>query len=201
MSCRPIVKFPFYGRWKGMEYEQDICTDSRNMDGGWAWQDVVRHLSRRGHIAHTPTLAGHGRGAMPRGITHEDCVDSVVACIRHCNLENVVLVGHSFGGTVVQRVAARVPERIVRLVFVNALFVKDKERVFDILPEVFLDSHQRTAFNNLRCFRKAQSKFSFPLLGRPGATTSSRTPPNPWHARPGSCCLQSRVKSTWTTST
>ena len=34
MSCRPIVKFPFYGRWKGMEYEQDICTDSRNMDGG-----------------------------------------------------------------------------------------------------------------------------------------------------------------------
>src|SRR5215470_11085690 len=96
--------------------------------GGWAWQDVVRHLSRRGHIAHTPTLAGHGRGAMPRGITHEDCVDSVVACIRHCNLENVVLVGHSFGGTVVQRVAARVPERIVRLVFVNALIVKDKER-------------------------------------------------------------------------
>jgi len=108
--------------------------------GGWAWQDVVRHLSRRGHIAHTPTLAGHGCGAMPRGITHEDCVDSVVACIRHCNLENVVLVGHSFGGTVVQRVAERVPERIVRLVFVNALILKDGERVFDILPEVFLDS-------------------------------------------------------------
>jgi pimeloyl-ACP methyl ester carboxylesterase len=108
--------------------------------GGWAWQDVVRHLSRRGHIAHTPTLAGHGPGAMPKGITHQDCVDSVVACIRQCNLEPVVLVGHSFGGTVVQGVAERVPERIVRLVFVNALILKDGERVFDILPEVFLDS-------------------------------------------------------------
>ena len=108
--------------------------------GGWAWQDVVRHLSRRGHIAHTPTLAGHGPGAMPKGITHQDCVDSVVGCIRQCNLEHVVLVGHSFGGTVVQGVAERVPERIVRLVFVNALILKDGERVLDILPEVFLDS-------------------------------------------------------------
>src|SRR5215469_602102 len=34
MRCRPIVKLPFYGVSKGMEYEPEVCTDSRNM----AWR-------------------------------------------------------------------------------------------------------------------------------------------------------------------
>jgi len=108
--------------------------------GGWAWQDVVRHLSHRGHIAHTPTLAGHGHGAMRAGITHQDCVDTVIACVRHCSLKSVVLVGHSFGGTVVQKVAEQVPDRIASLVFLDALILEHNQRVFDVLPSVFLDS-------------------------------------------------------------
>jgi pimeloyl-ACP methyl ester carboxylesterase len=108
--------------------------------GGWAWKYVVRHLSQKEHIAHTPTLAGHGPGAVRRGITHQHCVDSVVAYIRYCNLRNVVLVGHSFGGTVVQKVAERFPDRIAGLVFLDTLVLKDKERVFDVLPNSFLDS-------------------------------------------------------------
>ena len=108
--------------------------------GGWAWQDVVRHLSHRGHIAHPPTHAGHGHSAMRAGVTHQDCVVSVIACMRHCNLKNVVLVGHSFGGTVVQKVAEQVPARIASLVFLDALILEHNQRVFDVLPSVFLDS-------------------------------------------------------------
>lgn len=108
--------------------------------GGWAWKDVIHHLSRKGHVAHAPTLAGHGPGATRSGITHQDCVDSVVECIRHHKLEDVVLVGHSFGGTIVQKVAEEVPDRIARTVFLDALVLKDNERVFDVLPGVFLDS-------------------------------------------------------------
>jgi pimeloyl-ACP methyl ester carboxylesterase len=108
--------------------------------GGWAWQDVIHHLSRQGHVAHAPTLAGHGPGAPRLGITHQDCVDSVVECLRHQKLEDVVLVGHSFGGTIVQKVAERVPDRIARMVFLDALVLTDNERVCDVLPGVFLDS-------------------------------------------------------------
>jgi len=108
--------------------------------GGWAWKYVVRHLSQKEHIAHTPTLAGHGPGAVRRGITHQHCVDSVVAYIRYCNLRNVVLVGHSFGGTVVQKVAEKLPDRIAGIVFLDALVLNDNERVFDILPDIFLES-------------------------------------------------------------
>jgi len=108
--------------------------------GGSAWRDVTHHLSREGHVTHAPTLAGHGPGAARRGITHRHCVDSVVECIRHHELEDVVLVGHSFRGTIVQKVAEEVPDRIARMVFLDALVLKDKERVSDVLPDVFRDS-------------------------------------------------------------
>lgn len=108
--------------------------------GGWAWQDVIRHLSRKGHDAHAPTLAGHGPDATRWGITHQDCVGSVVERIQQHNLEGVVVVGHSFGGTIAQKVAEEVPDRIARMVFLDALILKDNERVFDVLPNIFLDS-------------------------------------------------------------
>jgi pimeloyl-ACP methyl ester carboxylesterase len=108
--------------------------------GGWAWDAVVRGLSAKGHQAHAPTLAGHGPGAARLGITHEDCVTSVVAYIHQRALEDVILVGHSFGGTVVQKVAELLPNRIRRIVFLDALVLNDNERVFDALPDVFLDS-------------------------------------------------------------
>jgi pimeloyl-ACP methyl ester carboxylesterase len=108
--------------------------------GGWAWHDVIEHLGKEGHIAHAPTLAGHGPGAARLGITHQDCVDSVSAYIRRQNLNDVVLVGHSFGGTVVQKLAERIPDRIARIIFLDALVLEDNECVFDILPEAFLAS-------------------------------------------------------------
>ena len=108
--------------------------------GGWAWDAVMRELSGKGHRAQAPTLAGHGPGVARLGITHQDCVASVVAYIDQRRLEDVILVGHSFGGTVVQKVAEQVPNRIRRTVFLDALILKDNERVFDVLPDVFLAS-------------------------------------------------------------
>jgi len=74
------------------------------------------------------------------GITHRDSVDAVVAYIRQYELKTIVLVGHSFGGTVVQKVAEQLPDRLAGIVFLDALVLKDNERVFDILPKAFLDS-------------------------------------------------------------
>jgi pimeloyl-ACP methyl ester carboxylesterase len=102
--------------------------------GGWAWQEVVRHLLDKGHSAEAPTLPGHGPQAMRSGIAHHDCVRAVVAYIQQQRVGNVVLVGHSFGGSVIQKVAEEVPDRIERTVFLDALIVKDNHCVFDELP-------------------------------------------------------------------
>ena len=134
--------------------------------GGWAWNDVVHHLSQKGCIAHAPTLSGHGPGMKRVGITHHDCVASVVAYIRQHELEDVVLVGHSFGGTVVQKVAEQLHDRIMGIVFLNALVLKDNECVFDILPDVFLDSLTPKYANHPAA---ASSEYTMEVL-----------PPPPW---------------------
>src|SRR3974377_382475 len=69
--------------------------------GGWAWQGVIRHLEAQGHHAYAPTLIGHSPADERVGITYRDCVDSVVSYIRHHDLHDVILVGHSFGGSVI----------------------------------------------------------------------------------------------------
>jgi pimeloyl-ACP methyl ester carboxylesterase len=102
--------------------------------GGWAWQDVIRYLSQQGHDAHAPTLAGHGPGVMRAGITHQDCVGTVVGYIQEHGLQEVILVGHSFGGTVVQKVAEQLPGRIAQTIFLDALVLGDDQCVFDNLP-------------------------------------------------------------------
>jgi len=114
--------------------------------GGWAWQGVVRQLSKRGHRAEAPTLPGHGPGAMRLGIAHQDCVRSVVSYIQQQRLKEVVLVGHSFGGSVVQKVAEEIPSLIERTIFLDALIVEDGHCVFDELPAEYV-----ALFNSLAC--------------------------------------------------
>jgi pimeloyl-ACP methyl ester carboxylesterase len=106
--------------------------------GGWSWREVIRSLSDEGHRAYAPTLAGHGSGATRFGTTHRDCVASVVNYIQNRSLTGIILVGHSFGGTVVQKVVEEIPQQISRLVFLDALVLADNQCVFDNLPEQYV---------------------------------------------------------------
>ena len=101
---------------------------------GWAWQGVMRHLAGKGHVTHAPTLPGHGPQAARHGIRHQDCVSAVVTYIQERCLEDITLVGHSFGGTVVQKLGEELPDRITSMVFLDALIVEDGQCVFDVLP-------------------------------------------------------------------
>ena len=106
--------------------------------GGWAWERVAAELAREGRSVHAPTLAGHGPGAARAGITHQDCVAGVVAVLQREGLHDVTLVGHSFGGTVVQRVAVEHPELVRRMIFLDALILENGQCVADTLPEEYV---------------------------------------------------------------
>ena len=82
-------------------------------------------LRERGHRAYAPTFPGHTAGASRRGIRHDDYVTAVSTFVEHLNLRDIVLVGHSFGGSVISRAFQRIPDRIKRLVFHTAFVVED----------------------------------------------------------------------------
>ncbi len=95
--------------------------------GGWVWRDVRKALRDRGHIVLTPTCTGCGeREHLSRpdvGLdTHITDIENV---IRFEELDDVVLVGHSFAGPTITGVADRMRERIRRIVFFDALVPRE----------------------------------------------------------------------------
>jgi len=103
---------------------------------GSAWQPTLDHLKKKGHSALAPTIAGHGKGVDKR-VNHADCVRSILEYIAGNSLKDIVLVGHSFGGTIISKVVEAIPERIRRLVFVNGFVVRDGNSLTDEIPPVF----------------------------------------------------------------
>lgn len=110
---------------------------------GTAWDPVITRLEERGHVAHAPTVAGHGIG-VDKAVDHHDCVQSVVQFITEYDLSDVVLAGHSFGGTVIARVAEEIPNRLRRLIFWNAFVPAPGNSLNDELPP-----HYREVFYQL----------------------------------------------------
>jgi pimeloyl-ACP methyl ester carboxylesterase len=100
---------------------------------GTAWDYVAAELRRHGHAVHAPTLAGHGPNAA-MNLTHDDAVASLVGYVREHNLSDVVLVGHSIGGTYIAKAAEQLPGLIKRLVFQSAFAAADGAALADEFP-------------------------------------------------------------------
>lgn len=95
--------------------------------GGWVWQEVADRLRAAGHRVYTPTCTGCGERSHLAGPevgldTHITDIMQVLECE---DLDNVILVGHSFSGTTITGVADRLRERIQRIVFFDALVPRE----------------------------------------------------------------------------
>ncbi|MFB6160952.1 MAG: alpha/beta fold hydrolase [Haloferacaceae archaeon] len=110
---------------------------------GSAYEPIADRLEARGHDAYAPTIAGHGPDA-DRDVDHADCTRSIVEFLVDNDLKEVVLHGHSFGGTVIAKVAEAIPERLDRLVFQNAFVPADGNSLLDEVPPSY-----RTLFSRL----------------------------------------------------
>src|ERR1700687_4132195 len=64
-------------------------------------------------------------------VTLDSYVDSVAEFIERHDLKNVVLAGHSLGGLTIPGVAAKIPSRIKRVVWVTALVALDGQPIVD----------------------------------------------------------------------
>jgi pimeloyl-ACP methyl ester carboxylesterase len=106
--------------------------------GGWHWDEVARRLRDAGVPVFAPTLCGLGERSAEAS-EHTDLathVDDVVRVLDERSLREVVLVGHSYGGAVITGAAHRRPERIAKLVYLDAFVPTHGQSLADIFgPE------------------------------------------------------------------
>jgi len=105
----------------------DIVVAHGAWSAGWAWKKMRPLMAARGHALWTPTYTGLGeRSHLARPevnlTTH---ITDIVQVLEMEDLKDVVLVGHSYGGMVATGVADRVPERLSKLVYLDAFVPED----------------------------------------------------------------------------
>jgi pimeloyl-ACP methyl ester carboxylesterase len=100
--------------------------------GGWAWDEVAAHLRAAGDKAIPVTLTGVGDRVGedgPGADLERHVADIIGAAHGH---DNIVLVGHSYGGMPVSVAAARLP--VARVVYVDSGPLPDGTRQLDMGP-------------------------------------------------------------------
>src|SRR3954451_24537840 len=102
--------------------------------GGWCWKKVTPLLRAAGHEVYTPTLTGLGERVhlVTPEVNLSTHIDDVVNVLSYESLHQVVLVGHSYGGMVIARVADRVADRLAHLVYLDASIPDDGQSLEDL---------------------------------------------------------------------
>ena len=97
--------------------------------GAWCWRRVIDQLQALGHRVHAVTLTGLGERAhlLSPTITLETHIEDVRQLIETEELNDVMLVVHSYAGMIGTAIADRMGERLKHLVYVDAVVPKPGE--------------------------------------------------------------------------
>src|SRR5258708_7838049 len=102
---------------------------------GYAWKKMRPRMAARGFRLVTPTYTGLGERehlADPSNDLNTHIQD-ILAVIKYEDLQNVVLIGHSYGGMVATGVADRARDRISQLIYLDAFVPRDGEALLDLI--------------------------------------------------------------------
>jgi pimeloyl-ACP methyl ester carboxylesterase len=103
---------------------------------GWAWKKMRPRLRALGHEIYTPTYTGLGERvhlATP-DVDLSTHIQDIVNMLEYEDLQDVVLLGHSYGGMVATGVADRVSERIALVIYLDAFVPRDGTSLTDFVP-------------------------------------------------------------------
>jgi pimeloyl-ACP methyl ester carboxylesterase len=112
--------------WNKLTVGKPVYTNDGKL-GPKYWDGTVSALTAHGHRVfapalkdeHSSTLAGH--------------IGQVCELIAGNDLRDIILVGHSYGGMVITGVAAKMPDRIRRLVYLDAALPDPGQSLYDML--------------------------------------------------------------------
>jgi pimeloyl-ACP methyl ester carboxylesterase len=115
---------------------------------GQELEAVATHLRNGGHKVFCPTAAGNRPGDDRSKIGLNDAIQSITDYLQSNDLKDVRLVGHSYGGMLISGVADRMPERIRRLVYMNAFVPLNGESLNDLVPPMYVGMFDAIASGN-----------------------------------------------------
>jgi pimeloyl-ACP methyl ester carboxylesterase len=154
--------------------------------GGWCYQPVARLMRAQGHEVYTPTLTGLGEREhlLSPAVDLETHITDVLKVLQFEDLEEVILVGHSYGGMVISGVADRATERIRNLVFLDAAMPQNGQSLVDHAGPMMLAARTRSRMVNgmeLVLF-PGEDPMSFFGVQDPGqiAWMKPKLTPHPW---------------------
>ena len=110
---------------------------------GWAWKKMRPLMRQLGHDLFTPSYTGQGERvhlAHP-GIDLDAHITDVLNLLHYEDLNDVILLGHSYGGMVATGVADRAPERLAQVIYLDAFVPRNGQSVLSLFPE---EARQRT---------------------------------------------------------
>ena len=100
-------------------------------EGACYWKRLAKILSAGGHEVYRPTYTGIGERShlLSPEINLETHIQDVLGVIKYEELEDVVLVGHGYGGMVVTGVADRAGGHLRALVYLDAFLPEETTRI------------------------------------------------------------------------
>jgi pimeloyl-ACP methyl ester carboxylesterase len=105
--------------------------------GGWRWRPVADLLSDRGHHVFTPTLTGLGERAhlSSPAVNLSLHAQDIANVVRYERLENILLVGHSYGGMPISVVPELLPEGTIgSIMYLDAFHPEEGQSLNDLVP-------------------------------------------------------------------
>lgn len=107
--------------------------------GAWCWKKLIPLLEAAGRRCYAFSYTGMGDRAhllplLGERITIDTFVQDIVEVIESEELEDAILVGHSFGGIPITGAAAKVARRLSHLVYLDAAIVESGQSAFDMYP-------------------------------------------------------------------
>ena len=88
------------------------------------WYDIVAPLLRDRFHIYAPDQRGHGQTtAAPSGYDWKTLAEDLVGLLAHIGLDQVAVMGHSWGGNVATNFAANFPDRVSRLIMIDGGFL------------------------------------------------------------------------------
>lgn len=98
----------------------------------WIWSDFGARLARDGFRVVALTRRAHGESAAPAsGYALDTLAADVLAFMDSLGLARAHLVGHSLAGAELTHLAARHPDRVRRLVYVDAAYDRALQQRYD----------------------------------------------------------------------